>query len=524
MRTIIVCTFLLAVSANAATVAVVHNDIGQTGANTAETVITPSNVGHLGVFGRWNVTGYMSAQPLYIPAIGGRNLLIAATWSGNVYAFDADSPGTTIWSRNFPNPRTSYPNNAGEFQFAYGQPLGIVGTPYVDASGGFVYLVVQDTTPQFTLYQLSLSTGATLQSVVIAGSVTGTGDPVGGDCVSGGVLSFCASFEYVQRPGLVVANGNVYVGFGSTDVDPYHGWLFAYAVSNFARVAVWCDTPNTGGGSLWQSGAAPSVDGSGNIYVTTGNGNNWDPTTGSYVQSVVKLSPGLVVADYFTPSNWASLNTNDEDVSANHFTLIPGSHYGFYAAKDYNAYLIDINDMGHLQGGGGTAPQTWLVCTPCEKGKTSGGYGQIYMNGVWYLSTTGNDVFGGVAAGSIYAYTFGGTTFTTTPVATNVNTWPFPGPAQIAGTSNGSGSQIVWAITGASQSFTHTSNGTLRAFSTALVELWNSGVTLGLMAKYAAPTIADGKVFAGTQSGYLIGYRLAGSSTVTGSLKGSSIQ
>jgi len=251
------------------------------------------------------------------------------------------------------------------------------------------------------------------------------------------------------------------------------------------------------------SGAAPAVDASGNLYFTTANG-DYDGVT-NFGESVVKLSPDLALLDWYTPSNWATLNTNDEDVSSSHLTLIPGTTKGIFAAKDYNAYLIDTANMGHLQGSG-AAPQTWLVCGGCTKAKATGGYGQIFMNGVWYLSTTGDDVFGGAAAGSLYAYTFSSGAFTTTSVATNINTWPFPGPAQIAGSSNGSGSQIIWAVTGASQAFTAPPAGTLRAFNTSLTELWNSGSTLGLMSKYTAPTIANGSVYVASNSGFIYAY------------------
>ena len=222
---------------------------------------------------------------------------------------------------------------------------------------------------------------------------------------------------------------------------------------------------------------------------------------------MLKLSPTLALLDYFTPSNWATLNTNDEDVASNHFTLIPGTTKGFYASKDFNAYLIDTTNMGHLQGSG-AAPQTWQICSGCTKGKSSGGYGQIYMNGVWYLSTSGNDAdsFGGAAAGSLYAFTFGGSTFTTTPVATNINTWPYPGPAQLAGSSNGASNQIIWGVTGSSQAFTIPVAGTLRAFNTSLAELWNSGSSLGLMSKFTAPTVANGSVYVATNSGFIYAY------------------
>jgi hypothetical protein len=484
-------------------------DVGQAGVNSAETALTPANVGGLTKLGTWNVSGFVMAQPLITRAIAGKDLLIVATVTGNVYALDANAPGTTIWKRTFPHPRTSYLGNSGINTFGYSQPLGIMSTPYADVVGGYLYVVFQSNAPQYTLYQLSLSTGSIVKSVVITGSAEGTGDPTGGDCVSGGVVSFCPGEQYVQRPGLIVANSKIYIAFGATDVDPYHGWVFAYNTSDLSRAAAWCSTAGGGGGSVWMAGAAPSVDGSGNLYVTTGNG-DWNGTT-NYSESVVKLSPTLVVLDYFTPSNWSALNTADADVSSNHFMLIPGTKRGVFAAKDYQAYVVDTSCMGHLQGSSTCSLQNWDICSTCAKTKNTGGYGEIFLNNVWYLPTTGDDSNGGVAAGSLYGFGFSGSTFNTSPVAANINTWPFPGPAQITGTSNGAVSSLIWAVTGASETFDTTSRGTVRVFDTSLTELWNSGSgsnALGLMSKYVPPTVINGRVYVPTQSGNIVVYGL----------------
>ena len=74
-----------------------HNDIGRTGQNINETILTTSNVNstQFGKLFTLKVDGQVYAQPLYVPqlTINGatHNVLIVATEADSVYAFDADS-------------------------------------------------------------------------------------------------------------------------------------------------------------------------------------------------------------------------------------------------------------------------------------------------------------------------------------------------------------------------------------------------------------------------------------------------
>ena len=85
------------------TVLTYHNDIGRTGLNPNETILTTSNVNstHFGKLGSLSVTGLVDAEPLYVPnlTINGatHNVVYVVTEHDMVYAFDADTPGAALW-------------------------------------------------------------------------------------------------------------------------------------------------------------------------------------------------------------------------------------------------------------------------------------------------------------------------------------------------------------------------------------------------------------------------------------------
>ena len=159
--------------------------------------------------------------------------------------------------------------------------IGVTGTPVIDPSSNTIYAVTQSvsTTAGYfhRLHALDITTGA---------------EKFGGPVTINGP-AWDAS-QHLQRPGLMLANGNVYIAFGSNgDVQPFHGWIFAYNASNLSQVAVWNDTATGGEGGIWMGGAGIVGDVFGNLFVSTGNG-DWDGKT-QFGQSVVKLSPSLAV-------------------------------------------------------------------------------------------------------------------------------------------------------------------------------------------------------------------------------------
>ena len=131
-----------------------HNDNSRTGANLAETVLTPANVNKLR-FGKLRtlpVDGQIYAQPLYMSAltVDGRlhNVVFTATEHNSVYAFDADS-GAQLWKSNLgasaPTPNNFWGNRYGPYHDMFPE-IGITSTPVIDPATNTLYVVafVQD--------------------------------------------------------------------------------------------------------------------------------------------------------------------------------------------------------------------------------------------------------------------------------------------------------------------------------------------------------------------------------------------
>src|SRR6266478_6194356 len=282
-----------------------HNDNFRTGANTSETILTPSNVASTN-FGKLfanPVDGRIYAQPLYvqgvvIPGKGTHNVAFVATEHDSVYAFDADTAGAPLWqitlldsAHGAPAGATTVPN--GDLSTTDIVPeIGITGTPVIDLSTNTMYVVgktKEGTTYVQRLHALDITTGAEKFGgpVALSGSVSGTGN---GSLNS--VLTWDPKWEN-NRPGLLLFNGVVYIGFGSHgDNGPWHGWILAYNASTLTQTGAWCASPNGSGNGIWMSGAGLAADVPdpvnhpyGRMFTVTGNG-TYDATAPNYNNSM----------------------------------------------------------------------------------------------------------------------------------------------------------------------------------------------------------------------------------------------
>jgi hypothetical protein len=477
-----------------------------------ETILTPANVvgGNFGKRGSYSTDGYGYAQPLYIPSSASgltQNLIIAATMHNSIYAFDADRPGVTIWHAGPLTTSQQYPyvnqDNPGLF---YNLEIGCLGTPVADTVNKWLFVVCANNTPDWILYKLNLLTGATIASTTVAGQVVGTGDPIGGDTTSGPNLLFYPKYE-LQRTGIALSNGKIYFGFASMDdVHPWHGWLFAYDES-LNQTAIFCTSPNGYGGGVWHSQGKPAFDGSGNVYIVSGNG-DYDGSS-NFGQSALKLSASLSVLDWFTPTDWATLNLTDKDMGSGRPMLLASDALVVFGAKNYKVYSLSTSCMGHLGGTvGGCSPQ---ILTTNGSGTSFGIFGEGYFNGTAYFGLVGND--------SVYAYSLSGTTFNSSPTISAL-TFPFPAAQPTFSSAPDASNGIMWTVRANASAHVTAQAGTLYALDPAtMTSLWNSGSgadALGTMVKFSSPTVAAGKVFVSTSNAVVV-YGIGASSVLKGS-------
>ena len=322
-----------------------------------------------------------------------------------------------------------------------------------------------------------------------------------------------------QRPGLVFSNGVVYVGFGSNgDNFPWVGWLVGYDGTSLAQVSVFCTSPQGAWGSgLWSSGEAPPVDASGNIYIATGNGSF--SAGQSYGDSWVKLgtSSGLTALDYFSPFNQAALDSADLDLASAGITLLPDAagsaahpHLMVGSGKDGELYLVDRDNMGHFNGSY-SAPQNSNIVqylpgqigtVPINPTNPSLPYTEnSYTTPAYWQQHV---YFCGVKD-TCKAFTLTNGLLSTTPTAHAPTAYGYPGGQPVISAASASAtSAILWAV----ERDSINNVGVLHAYDATHLgtELYNTAQAAnrrdagGAPVRFAVPTIANGKVFVGTQT------------------------
>ncbi|MDB5357483.1 MAG: hypothetical protein JWN24_3936, partial [Phycisphaerales bacterium] len=493
-----------------------HNDNARTGLNPAETHLAPGNVNQA-TFGKlfsYPVDGQVYAQPLYVPNVtipgkGTHNVVIVATEHDSVYAFDADSNltasgGGLLWQVSM-GPAAVSPPPGNVWGYRYGGPniqpwIGITGTPVIDPATNIMYLdaFTNDSPGVWShhIHALNITTGADVVTPVLV-AATYPGNGPGGN---GTTLTFTAT-QQLQRPALTLLNGQVFVAYGSyADTDPYHGWVLGYNPGTLQLQTVYNTTPNyltpqganPGEGAIWQAGAGLASDGT-NLFAITGNG-DFNAQIGDYGDSFIKLTPTAnsdPLTGYFTPYNQQQLSDQDQDLGSGGVMVLPDSvgstahpHLLVGCGKQGIIYLIDATSMG------GYDPAADHVIQEVNLG--SGTWSSpAYFNGLIYFHGVG---------GVIKAFSISNGMMSSTPVASGTISYGYPG-ATPSISSNGTLNGIVWDVQ---------SGATLHAYdASTLAELYNSNQagtrdTLGSVANFITPTIADGHVFVGTSNSIAI--------------------
>lgn len=468
---------------------------------------------NFGKIGTYPVDGQVYAQPLYVTgvSIGGstHNVVYVATMHNSVFAFDADTPQspTPLWQVNL-GPTVP----SGLFNFTDILPeIGILSTPAIDAVNQVLY-VVADTLPSaalsspvFQLHALSLVDGHEMFGgpVQITASVAGTGAGS-----SNGTVAFNAFYQ-LQRPGLMLANGVLYIAFGShADTGNYQGWMLAYNSSTLQQIAVFNSAPNGRQAAFWHSGRAPSVDGAGDIFAVTGNG-DWDGQS-NFGESLLHLSGrNLSLLDWYTPQEWSNLNDQDWDLGSTGAILIPGVNYLVAGGKSGFLYLVNYDSLGHL------GPDT----TSTVQGVQVNEWGMFNMV-LWNNPISGPIVYEFDPNGALKAFQIENNQLNST-ILSEYNVDGVSSYVGLSLSANGGQNGIVWLITGTPDS--GTVSATLHALDAANLakELWNSDENssrdqVGTFTKFSPPTVVNGRVYVPTLSNAVVVYGLLNSTQPTG--------
>jgi hypothetical protein len=524
-----------------------HNDGARSGATLVETALKPSLLaaGALVRLYARDVDGGIVAQPLVLhdvptAAHGRRDLLLVATETNWVYAFDLDdgSPASAtapLAARRLEPSGRVEPPICGETP---SQRVGITSTPVVDVATRTMYAVARNADDhQYYLHALDLT--ADLRDrrppVRIA--------PVDRDAATGAPLAFHADCQR-NRPALLLQGGVIYVAFGSLGCDrdcpdgvPYRGWVVGYRAADLAEVAVFCTGADRGHAGIWQGGAGLVGVGD-RIYFITGNGPGALGDAFVALQ-VTEATPGLALAAAHQPPNHDTLDRTDSDLgSGGPLWLPPGLIVG--GGKEGRYEVLDARTLALAEGfqafvnsyhadpgapACGTLPRSTFP-TNCDTGAVPGCYvaPARYQDGEdCGPNINGSPVFwpaAGSGYGLVYqmsgrdylkAFRYDTTThhLDETPFATSsVRAVEGMSGGFASLSADGARDAILWVSYPLGDGQWQNVPGRLAAFdATTLRELWHDDGGY-LFAKFTPPTIAGGRVIRATLSGKVVVYGL----------------
>ncbi|MER5356037.1 PQQ-binding-like beta-propeller repeat protein [Kitasatospora sp. NPDC002551] len=472
--------------------------------DAAEPNLAPAKVSASDFGRRWSaaVDGAVYAQPL----VAGSTVIVA-TATNHVYGVNA-ADGRILWQRALGTPVASS-------SACLSPGTGIVSTPVYDKASRTVYLVSKSSEggAHFSVHALDATSGAERSGW----PVTVQGSPVNSPGVA-----FNPNTS-AQRAGLLLLDGAVYFGFASDcGVGTYVGTVAGVNTST-RKLTLWSTESGSASqnAGVWMSGGGLVSDGSGRIFVATGNGAGegssplkgpGDRPGGHFAESVVRLGVtadgSLAARDFFSPTNNREMDHGDVDLGSGGPAALPSGfgtaahpHLMVQVGKDGRIFLLDRDRLGGTgQGPNGT---DGVVGTT---GPFKGVWGHP---GVW--GGDGGYVYLVENYGSLRALKYsvnGAGNPQLTSAATSTEGFGYASGSPVV-TSNGtaSGSALVWTIysgTGAGGQ-----NGELRVYDALPVNgalKLRRSFPLGTVTRFSVPATDGGRVYVGTKDGHLLAF------------------
>ncbi len=434
------------------------------------------------------------AQPLYVPAVnipgqGAHNVVYVVTQADSVYAIDADT-GAQLWYASMLNVGGT---TASGTYLPCGTTVGfsqegIPETPVIDTATNTMYLVAKtllNTTVRHHLHALDITTGHERPGspvLIQAQSVSNKGH----------LMVFNSKWQK-NRPGLLLLNGVLYLGFGSNLCNGNNsGWVLSYDAASLSQLAVFNASPDYGLTSIWQAGTGLAADADGNIFVETaeaGTNGYGVPNGGqTFCNSVLELSPNLAVADYFTPWNVAYLNTHDYDLSSTGALVLPDQdgpypHELIAGGKQGVVYVLNRDNMGIFSPNDSQAVQE-VVLEPNTTNDVLFG-SPAYWNHTVYFAPNASPLMAFPLSSGLLG----------TPLKTAKS---YPGSHSPSISANGNTNGVLWVIESGAQ---------LLAFDAVSLQLLyttnqaaNGRDTLPAVGHFVTQTVANSKVYVGTRT------------------------
>ncbi len=528
-----------------------RNNTWRDGLNSTEITLTQATVTK-SKFGKICSTepgaldGQIYAQPLVVTGgvPGYIHVVYVATMNDTLYFIDGDSPDCAVIKQISllkSGEKAVKCTDVGNANCATFAPIaGILGTPVIDATTHTMYVVTwTESTAKgcpaggscFThhLHALDIATGAEKFK-----------GPAAIPSVTRGASQF-SSKNHLQRAGLLLlpqvkANGDgaLYVAFSEMDNSGVigqsvpNGWVFSFDAQNLAATPLaWSTTPNGQGGGIWMSGAglAAGVDQAGGhpyIYLSTGDG-TFDAESGGsdYGDSFVKLTTALSVSNYFTPYKQYCDDIGDRDLGSGGVMLIPngaGSSVLYFAlanGKDGNIYVMDRANPGRYAGPAG-ALCPGAAGPDLNHETVAATTHQFYGTAAFW----NQELYAVANNAPLQKYKISSTACNPAPVcqtatASSAASFTYGPSPVISSDGDKTGTGIVWVIN--AHGWPSYSNpdgppkpGVLYALDAEHVQapatipmLWNSSQCpgrdgAGNATKFAAPTVANGRVFIGS--------------------------
>jgi hypothetical protein len=287
-----------------------------------------------------------------------------------------------------------------------------------------------------------------------------------------------------------------------------------YDKTNLTQMGVFNTAPDSSvstGAAIWMAGAGPAADGSGNVYLSTANGpfniTALPPSApaDNFGDTLVKLTSGLTVTDFFTPSDQSSLQSGDLDFGSAGVVLLPNAagsgthpHLAIASDKESILYLVDRDSMGQYNAVTNTNLQTVQV------NNTGGGITTGFFSTASYWN---GNVYAGAVGDNVKVYPISSAVLASSPASQSTESYGYPGVNVVISAAGVSATTAVaWALdTNASGTSTGGAGGAgpaiLRAYDATNLgtTLWSSSTlstdTCGNAVKFVVPTVANGKVY-----------------------------